>query len=204
MMPIVGKLISKGVPQNYMVAAGLLLFFVYSFWGYKIITPDTGQENFFWVLVERGVGLSLLFIPITTMALSTLKGQQIGQGAAFTGMMRQLGGSFGVAIFTTFMSNRNGMYRNDLISNLNVNDLDVQQRVAGMQHNFIAKGMSPDVALNSTYKALDFTVTKQAAVLSYMDVFLYLGVLFLICIPFILMVRNKKQKEPVDMSAAMH
>ncbi|MCH5721150.1 hypothetical protein [Niabella hibiscisoli] len=35
------------------------------------------------MLIVRGVGLSLLFIPITTMALSTLKGQQIGQGAAF-------------------------------------------------------------------------------------------------------------------------
>ncbi|WP_394801064.1 MFS transporter [Niabella ginsengisoli] len=204
MMPIVGKLISKGVPQNYMVAAGLLLFFVYSFWGYKIITPDTGQDNFFWMLIVRGVGLSLLFIPITTMALSTLKGQQIGQGAAFTGMMRQLGGSFGVAAITVFMSNRNSLYRSDLISNLNVNDLDVQQRVGAMQQSFMGKGMSPDVALNSAYKALDFAVTKQATVLSYMDVFLYLGVLFLICIPFILMVRNKKRKEAIDMSAAMH
>lgn len=204
MMPIVGKLISKGVPQNVMVACGLLLFFIYSFWGYKIITPDTGQESFFWMLIVMGVGLSLLFIPITTMALSTLKGQQIGQGAAFTGMMRQLGGSFGVAAITTFMSNRNGLYRNDLVSSLNVNDLDVQQRVTGMQQQFIAKGMTPDAALNAAYTAMDGTVTQQAAVLSYMDVFLYLGVLFLICIPFILMVRNKKRKEKLDLSAAMH
>lgn len=204
MMPVVGRLISKGVSQQYMVAVGLFLFFVYSFWGYKIITPDTAKDNFFWMLIVRGIGLSLLFIPITTMALSTLKGQQIGQGAAFTGMMRQLGGSFGVAAITTFMSNKNMSYRNDLISKLDVNNLDVQQRVMALKQGFIAKGMSPDVALNSAYKALDFTVTKQAAVLSYMDVFLYLGVLFLICIPFILMVRKRKDKEAIDMSAAMH
>ena len=95
-------------------------------------------------------------------------------------------------------------YRNDLISKLDVNNLDVQQRVMALKQGFIAKGMSPDVALNSAYKALDFTVTKQASVLSYMDVFLYLGVLFLICIPFILMVRKRKDKEAIDMSAAMH
>lgn len=204
MMPIVGRMISKGVPQQYMVAGGLLLFFIYSFWGYKIITPSTGADNFFWMLIVRGAGLALLFIPITTLALSTLKGQQIGQGAAFTGMMRQLGGSFGVAAITTFMTNRNMLYRNDMVSKLDVNNLEVQQRVLALKQGFMAKGMTPDLALKSAYQAIDFTVMKQSTVLSYMDVFLYLGILFLLCVPFILMVRNKKEKDAVDMSAAMH
>ena len=98
MMPLIGQLIQKGVPQQYLAAGGMALFFVYSFWGYKILTPDTGKDAFFWMLIVRGIGMALLFIPITTLSLSTLKGQQIGQGAAFTGMMRQLGGSFGVAL----------------------------------------------------------------------------------------------------------
>ncbi|ANH82160.1 MFS transporter [Niabella ginsenosidivorans] len=205
MMPIIGRLIAKGVSQPYMVATGLFLFFVYSFWGYKIITPDTGKDAFFWMLIVRGVGLGLLFIPITTMALSTLRGQEIGQGAAFTGMMRQLGGSFGVAAITTFIANRNMLYRNDLVSDLDVNNLNVQQRISALQHSFMAKGMTPDVALKSAYQMLDFSVTKQATVLSYMDVFLYLGILFLVCIPFILLVRRKKDKGPkMDMSEMMH
>lgn len=204
MMPVVGRLISKGVSQQYMVAIGLFLFFIYSFWGYKILTPSTGEDNFFWMLIVRGVGLSLLFIPITTMALSTLKGQQIGQGAAFTGMMRQLGGSFGVAAITTFLSNRNMLYRNDLISKLDVNNIDVQQRVAALKQGFLAKGLTPDVALGSAHKVLDLSVTKQAAVLSYMDVFLYLGVLFLLCVPFILMVKKRKNRGTVDLSEAVH
>ena len=76
-----------------------------------------------------GFGLSLLFIPITTLALSTLYGQQIGQGAAFTGMARQLGGSFGVAIITTFLSSQNMVHRLDLVSKLDVNDPLVQQEL---------------------------------------------------------------------------
>jgi DHA2 family multidrug resistance protein len=63
--------------------------------------------------------------------------------------------------------------------------------------------MAPDVALNSAYKSMDYMVMKQAAVMSYMDVFLYIGLVFLICIPFVLMVRAKKNKD-VDMSEAMH
>lgn len=203
MMPLIGRMLQKGVPQQYLVAAGMLIFFVYSIWGYKIITPDTGKDAFFWMLITRGMGLGLLFIPITTLSLSTLKGQAIGQGAAFTGMMRQLGGSFGVALITTFLSRQNMVHRNALISDLDVNSLNVQQKVAALQQGFIAKGMSAQEALKASYKALEGIVTKQAAVLSYMDVFLYLGILFLVCIPFVLVVKGNKNKK-VDLGEAMH
>ena len=202
MMPIIGKLLTKGVKQQLLVALGLLIFFIYSFWGYKIITPDTGKDAFFWMLIVRGMGLGLLFIPITSLSLSTLKGPEIGQGAAFTGMMRQLGGSFGIAAITTFIANRSQLYRSNLVAHLDVNDLDVQQRIAGLKASFMAKGMSADKALQSAYKILDYGVTKQATVLSYMDVFLYLGIAFLICIPFVLFVRERKGKgEKIDLSA---
>lgn len=203
MMPLIGMLLQKGVPQQYLVAAGMLLFFVFCFWGYKIITPSTSEDAFFWMLIVRGVGMGLLFIPITTLSLSTLKGQQIGQGAAFTGMMRQLGGSFGVAVITTFLSRQNMVHRNNLVSQLNVYDPDVQQRVAGLQHNFMAKGMPANTALNAGYKSIDYIVSKQAAVLSYMDAFLYLGIMFLVCVPFVLMVKGSKNKK-VDLAEAMH
>ncbi|MEO5996482.1 MAG: DHA2 family efflux MFS transporter permease subunit [Chitinophagaceae bacterium] len=203
MMPIIGKILQKGVPQQYLVAGGMALFFVYSFWGYKILTPDTGAPDFFWMLIVRGIGLSLLFIPITTLSLSTLKGQQIGQGAAFTGMMRQLGGSFGVALITTFLATQNVQHRSDLVSKLDINNPTVQQRVQGLQHNFMAKGMTPDAALKSGYQSLDYIVSKQASVLSYMDVFLYLGILFLVCVPIVLMVKGNKGKK-VDIAEAMH
>jgi DHA2 family multidrug resistance protein len=56
------------------------------------------------------------------------------------------------------------VHRVDLVSKLDVNDPMVQQRVAGMQKSFMNKGMPADVALKSAYKALDFTVFKQASV----------------------------------------
>ncbi|RYG02507.1 MAG: DHA2 family efflux MFS transporter permease subunit [Chitinophagaceae bacterium] len=203
LMPIIGRLLQRGVPQQYLVAAGMFLFFVYSFWGFRILTPDTGKESFFWMLIVRGVGMGLLFIPITTLSLSSLKGQQIGQGAAFTGMMRQLGGSFGIALITTFLSRKQMDHRSALVSHLNINDPAVQARINGLQQSFMAKGRTANDALKLAYASLDGMVSKQAAVLSYMDAFLYLGVMFLCCIPFVLLVKaNKKNK--VDLSEAMH
>lgn len=203
MMPMIGNLLQKGVPQQYLVAGGMVVFALFTLWGYFILTPDTAADNFFWMLILRGVGLGMLFIPITALSLSTLKGQQIGQGAAFTGMMRQLGGSFGVALITTFMSRQNMVHRDVLVSKLDVNSSFVQEKVHGLQQGFIAKGMNIVDALKSAYATLDRMVTKQAAVLSYMDVFLALSVIFLICVPFVMLVRGNIKKK-VDLSEAMH
>lgn len=203
MMPVIGKLLERGVKQQYLVAGGLLIFFLYSLWSYKILTPDTPAESFWWLLMFRGFGLSMLFIPITTLALSTLHGQGIGQGAAFTGMMRQLGGSFGVAVITTFLARENMVHRVDLISKIDVTNPVVQNRVSMMQRSFISNGMTPDVALKSAYQSLDFSIMKQSMVLSYMDVFLYIGILFLICIPFVLLIKGNRSKK-ADIAGTMH
>ena len=150
----------------------------------------------------RGLGMGMLFIPITTLALSTLKGKEIGEGAAFTGMMRQLGGSFGIAIITTLMAQRNVVHQNNLASHLNIYDINVQNRVAALTQGFISKGIPPNIAQQDAYKALNYAVVKQASVLSYMDVFLYIAVMFVICIPFVLMVKGNKGKSKMGLSNA--
>jgi DHA2 family multidrug resistance protein len=201
MMPIIGKLIERGVSQKYLVALGFTVFFLYSFWMFNLITPDTASEQMFWPLVVRGIGLGLLFVPITTLSLSTLKGKDIGEGAAFTGMMRQLGGSFGIAIITTMIARLSQQHRVDLIPNINAMKFSVQERIHGLQQMFMSKGFSANESLARAYKILDGSVTLQSTVLSYMDIFLYLGILFLICVPFVLLI--KKGAGKVDTSA-MH
>ena len=196
LMPIIGALLQKGVPQQYLVAAGMILFSAFTFWGYFILTPDTGKDDFFWMLILRGIAMGMLFIPITTLSLSTLKVQDIGKGAAFTGMMRQLGGSFGIAIITTYLTRQNSVHLNALKRNLDPGNPFLQLRLRGMQNLFFSKGMAPDLSQKASIAGLERMVAKQAAVLSYMDVFFYLGLLFLICVPFVMIVKgNKKRKK---------
>ena len=203
MMPMIGKLLTKGVKPQYLAAAGMLVFFVYSYWGSVIMTPDTGKGNFFWMLIARGVGLGLLFIPITALSLSSLKGQQIGQGAAFTGMMRQLGGSFGIAMITTFMAMQQTKHWTEIGTHVTNIDAHSQQWIKGVQQSFITKGYTPERALSAAYHALNGTISKQAAVLSYRDVFLYLGIMFLVCMPIVLLVKKRKgPSEKIDLSSA--
>ncbi len=202
MMPFIGKMIQKGVPQGYMVAGGFFIFFLFTFWMHNVMTPDTGVEHFYWPLILRGIGLGLLFVPVTTLSLSTLKGKSIGEGAAFTGMMRQLGGSFGIAIITTYITRLTQKHRVDLVPHLDGSRLEVQQRLSALQRTFMSKGFSSNEALKKAYQVLDFSVIKQSTVLSYMDIFMYLGLLFLCCIPIILLIKRGQNKiNPAD---AMH
>jgi DHA2 family multidrug resistance protein len=202
MMPFVGNMIQKGVPQGYMVGVGFLIFFFFTFMMQTRMTPDTGVEHMYWPLILRGIGLGLLFVPITTLSLSTLKGKHIGEGAAFTGMMRQLGGSFGIAIITTFITRFSQEHRVNLINNLDPAKYDVQQRILGMQRAFMAKGYSADVALKKAYQAIEYAVLKQSTVMSYIDIFMYLGIMFLLCIPIIFFI--KKGKNKISAADAMH
>jgi DHA2 family multidrug resistance protein len=200
-MPLIGKLLQRGIKQQILISMGMIVFSIFCFWGYFIITPSTPKDTFFWMLIMRGIGMGLLFIPITALSLSTLKGVQIGQGASFTGMMRQLGGSFGVAIISTFISRMNMLHRSNLVTSLDIHNPNVQNRIYQLQQTLIAKGYSSQKALMMSYKIMDLQVTKQSAVLSYMDVFLYLGVIFLVCVPFILATKTQKSS-PVSMADA--
>jgi DHA2 family multidrug resistance protein len=204
MMPIIGVLLQKGVRGEWLAALGMIMFFFFCFWGYRILTPDTSKAEFFWMLIFRGVALGLLFIPVTTLSLGGLKGRQIGEGAAFTGMMRQLGGSFGIALITTFMAQQQMVHRADLVSKLDVTNPALQNRLVATQHYFESQGKGPVDAMKLAYLSLEGSVTKQAMVLSYMDVFIYTGIVFLLAIPIIFLARRKKgvPGEKVDMSNA--
>ena len=194
MMPFIGKMIQRGVPQSYMVAMGFLIFFFFTFWMRGVLTPSSGSEHLFWPLILRGIGLGLLFVPISTLSLSTLKGRNIGEGAAFSGMSRQLGGSFGIAIITTFIARFNQEHRSNLVSHLDVTSFQVQQTLQKLQNGFKSKGYSANEALAKAYKVIEYKVTVQSSVLTYMDIFMYLGILFLLCIPFILLIRKGKKR----------
>jgi MFS transporter, DHA2 family, multidrug resistance protein len=95
------------------------------------------------------------------------------------------------------------IHRSALVNKLDINNPTVMNRVQSMQQGFMAKGLPSNIALQSSYQSLDYAIGKQASVLSYMDVFLYLGILFLICVPFVLLVKGGQAKK-VDLGEAMH
>jgi len=200
MMPFIGKLLQKGIPAQFMAATGMVLFFIFS----HMLSSSTlvsGTEDFFWPLVIRGIGMALLFVPLTTLAIQDLKGPEMGQGTGLNNMMRQLGGSFGIAALTTFIHIRQSYHRSTLIEHISTFNPAFNQRFSMMMNNFMAKGYSSLEAQKVTMKAMEGIVTKQAMLLTYTDAYWVVGFVMLCSIPLVFLQKFKKN---VSVPADVH
>jgi MFS transporter, DHA2 family, multidrug resistance protein len=199
MMPIVGKLLQKGFPAQVMNALGFLCFF-----GFTLMlsrsTLSSGQFDFFWPLILRGVGLGLLFVPLTTLALSNLKGKDIPQGAGLTNMMRQLGGSFGVALIATYIQHRSWSHRQSLLAHVSLYDFAVRERLQAIIRGLMARGSTFFEAQRQADAAIEGTVVRQTFLLTYMDAFRIVGIFFLCCIPLLLLFKRSRRAAAAPVS----
>jgi DHA2 family multidrug resistance protein len=198
MMPFIGKMLNKGIPAQFMATAGMFLFFVFT----TMLSNSTlavGTGDFFIPLVIRGVGMALLFVPLTTLAIADLKGPEVGQGTGLNNMMRQLGGSFGIATLTTIIHVRQGVHRNNLLTNITSTNPAFTDRLNAYMHGFMAKGHSLIDATHMAYGAIEGAVTRQVLLLTYDDAYWISGLVMLFSIPLLYLQPFKKAvKMPVD------
>jgi DHA2 family multidrug resistance protein len=202
MMPIIGRMLQAGVPQKLMIPVGFTIFFFFTFWMASKISPTAGESDFFWPLIVRGVGLGLIFLPITTMSLAGLQGKDAGQAAGLTGMIRQLGGSFGVAIVGTYLERSIQANRVALLPNISLYNPETAQRIQAFTQSFMAKGFPANQATQQAYAALEGVLMKQVSLITYAQVFTSLGLFFLACLPLILLVKRAKPGEMLDLNAS--
>ncbi|HKK46982.1 MAG TPA: DHA2 family efflux MFS transporter permease subunit [Balneolaceae bacterium] len=191
MMPIIGVSLKRRVPPQYIAIAGMVIFFIFSVM-LSHETLSSGMGDFFWPLILRGIGLGCLFVPLTTIALSGLKGKDIAQGAGLTNMIRQLGGSFGVALIATFIDRRNAYHRSVLVEHISQYNAVARQHIQQFTDFFTASGSASMEAQAKAYKVMDLTVMKQMYLMSYTDAFYIVGIFFLLCIPLLFLTKHNK------------
>jgi len=191
MMPFIGKMLNAGIPAQFMATIGMFLFFVFTTM-LSNSTLSTGQSDVLIPLLIRGVGMALLFVPLTTLAIADLKGPELGQGTGLNNMMRQLGGSFGIATLTTIIHIREGVHRNSLISNINPYNPAFTTRFAQYQQLFLSKGKSMIDATHMAYGAIEGALSKQTLLLTYDDAYWISGLVMLFSIPLLYLQPFKK------------
>ena len=196
MMPFIGKMLNKGIPAQFMATAGMFLFFVFTNM-LSHSTLETGQKDVLIPLLIRGVGMALLFVPLTTLAMSDLKGPELGQGSGLNNMMRQLGGSFGIAVLTTLIHTRQAYHRSHLLENINVLNPAFIERFNGHLHNFMSKGKSLSDATTMAYKAIEGGIIRQTLLLTYDDAYWLSGMVMLFSIPLLYLQPFKKKLKAV-------
>jgi MFS transporter, DHA2 family, multidrug resistance protein len=191
-MPLVGMMLKRGIPAQILATGGFILFFIFT-WMLSNSTLQSGTGDFFWPLIIRGVGMAILFVPLTTMAVSTLQGKEIGQGTGLNNMMRQLGGSFGIAILTTLIHIKSGQVRNALVGNINAYNPAYIERHDAQVHAFAQQGHSIADAEQMASRAMEGVITKQTLLVTYDNMYLLIGVFVLCAIPIIYLTKFKKK-----------
>lgn len=190
-MVMVGRLLTKGAnPKVVMIIGGAMIFAFATMMSFS--SPESSGSNFFWPFILRGLGIGFMMFPAMVMSIQGLKGGEIAQGSGLSNMVRQLGGAVGIAIMNVFLTHRNAINDNTLAQYYNIYNERFQDKVNALMQNFMAQGYYIDDARNMAYKVLDFAMFKQQAIISYNNVFWTVGLASLVCIPIILLIRNKK------------
>ena len=187
-----GKMMQRGLSPVFIVAAGYISF-IYFNWHMAHMSLDASDTYISTTLIFRSVGMAFLAVPLTTLAVSSLQPKDIPQGAALNNMMRQLGGSFGIAVINTYYTRRTAVHRTDLISNITIENPQVTERINNAVYYFQSKGANFFEAKAQAIGLLNAQVVKQTSMLSYLDAFFFLGGLFVITMPLLLFVRTKKR-----------
>jgi DHA2 family multidrug resistance protein len=197
-LPIMGRLLMKGFPPQAMVVMGFGIVAVFAL-QLSHLNLNAQSSDFFWPIILRAVGLSLVTIPLTQLAVSGLHQRDIPQGVALNNMMRQMGGSFGIAFINTFLDHRTASHRLDLVSRLSAGDPATEGRLSQIAQMLVSKGATAWEASHRALGILELTVERHSSLLSYLDAYRLVGLLSLACAPLILFAGRSK---PLSKEAA--
>jgi drug resistance transporter, EmrB/QacA subfamily len=172
----------------------LILFgigiFLYSMWDLGHLTAQSGEPDVRLALIIRGLGLGFLFTPINLVAFSGLRGREIQQGAGMINLTRQLGGSFGIAVLSTYVTNTTRFHQQILSEHLYPGNPWLVERQQVLAQQMIEHGVAPSSAAGATLGLINRTVATQAQTMSYNSAFLLIMICFVVTAPIVLLLRR--------------
>jgi DHA2 family multidrug resistance protein len=197
MMPVIGRLMSKGVTPIPFVIIGFLLFSAYCFLSGQV-SPDVGRWDFFFPLILRALGLSMVNLPLINQAVAGLKPKEYASGIALNNMIRQLGGAFGIALANNYVAHHYMQHRTDLVANATANNPNFSQFLNGVGNTIASKTGDAYNATTQALKLLDMRIDKQAYYLAYLDTFHLIAIFFIAVLPLVAFLRVKKNKNAAE------
>ncbi|HEY6002742.1 MAG TPA: MDR family MFS transporter [Anaeromyxobacter sp.] len=189
--PIVGRLYGKVSPR-LLIAAGITCVALGAF-DVSRVTLQTTARGIIDAILIQGVGFSLLFVPLTTAALSQIPRTRLADATGLNSLLRQVGASMGLAIFATILSRHAVQAKAAIAAHVALDRPEVQARLGALVAGFQAKGFGPVEANEAALRALDGTVTRQAMVLSFQHVLALTGFLFLCVLPLLYFLEVNKR-----------
>ena len=189
-MPIVGVLITRIEPRR-LLATGLVVASA-SLFLLARMTLDAGTWDFAGPLMLQGSALGLMFIPLTTITNDPIPKEEMGNATSIFNLMRNIGASVGIATVTTMLARKQQVHMNQLGEHVSVYNDQARSMLEQAQAAFMARGSDAVTAARQAQAALWGMLQRQAAMLSYNDTFFFLGILFAVLLPLVLLMRRPR------------
>jgi DHA2 family multidrug resistance protein len=142
-----------------------------------------------WPNVMAGVAMGFIFVPLTTASIGDLRNEQMGNATGIYNLMRNLGGSAGIAVVTTLLARGTQSHQAALVRNVTPYDLESQRWLADITAA-LATRSGPATSAQEAQQILYEIVRRQATLLAFVDNFRLISVLCLACIPLVLLFRK--------------
>jgi len=192
-MALMGRIIGK-VDARYILAFGIVVV-SYSFY---MMTRFNLYADYGYVLMPRivqGFGLGCLFVPLTTLTLTHIPREEMGDATGIFNLLRNLGGSFGIAFSATMLSRHTQINHLRLIEHAVPTDFNFQRAFHSLRFMLPHIGADPGLLDEITVGAIYRELQRQALMLSFNDSFGYLFLLFFLVVPLLFMLKRLRHGE---------
>jgi len=189
-IPLVGRLYNRVQPRILIIIGVLLV--ALSAYLMSHYTLETGARSVVGAIVIQGLGFAAIFVPLTTVALAGIPRYRLTDATGLNSLLRQIGGSLGLAAFATLLPHFIASARSGLAAHAYLGRPEMMARLGGLQAGLAARGVDPAGARVGAARIVDGMLMQQASVLAFERMFITAGVAFLIVIPLALWLRKPK------------
>jgi DHA2 family multidrug resistance protein len=191
---LVGRFVGK-IPSRWLLCFGFCLL-AYSSFLLAGINLQVAKSSVIWPSVLNGISISFIFVPLTTSTMNQLGQAQIGNASGLYNLMRNLGGSIGIAFVTTMLARGAQAHQALMVGHLTPTDPAFNTRFAAAK-NILSRHADPVTASHQAYSAVYSLLDQQAHLWAFVDNFFTFGVVSLLGIPLIfLFKRQQTAKRP--------
>jgi MFS transporter, DHA2 family, multidrug resistance protein len=191
-IPFIPKLMQR-IDVRLIVAVGVTLFSISAFMNAKL-TNQTGYDQLIWSQLVRAMGQPLIMVPLTSIATASLPAKEAGSASGLFNMMRNLGGSIGIASLATLLTSREQFHSNRLSDSVSLFNPTTQERINQLTQYFVSRGSDLSTAQEQAIKSLDGVVRREAYVMAFNDCFYFIGIALLLSGIAILFFKKVKPK----------
>jgi DHA2 family multidrug resistance protein len=190
MMPIAGFL-SGRVDPRYLIAFALVIQGL-AMWNMSQLNTQMSFDDAAIARLIQSIGLPFMFVPITNAAYVGIKPGENNQASALMNVSRNLGGTFGISLVQTMLSERGQVHQAQYAETLNTFNYNYANRLTEITHALMARGLSQFDAGNAAPAERYRSLLQQAQMLSYIDVFHVLMWLVFAALPLVLLMQKAK------------